>query len=226
MPRATFQINTVSLTSGGPGSCLQIPRISGVNVHPNSLDTDSDGIPDEVEHIIGTHATMADSDGDGRLDLAEILQDEDPLGGRSLPTGIIASLELKGEVGGVHRRVGGYTRAADRHCRDRSTWSGHRGRIGVQSAHRVGELALPGDAQDVAVDPPSGMAVIAATQNLHFVDVSEPMLPRLRRTANVSATQVEMVDGVAYAAVGARIMAYDPVSGDLLDSLVVPETPT
>ena len=67
----------------------------------------------------------------------------------------------------------------------------------------LGQLDLPGDATDVAVDSTLMIAAVAANGGgLHLVDVSNPMLPVLLRTINASASQVEALGGVAYATLG------------------------
>jgi hypothetical protein len=50
-----------------------LPTMSGV-------DTDSDGIPDALEKLLGTDPDKSDTDGDGYSDKTEILSGYDPLG--------------------------------------------------------------------------------------------------------------------------------------------------
>ena len=57
-----------------------------------------DGLPDDIEHAIGTALRRADTDGNGLDDFAEIQQGLDPFGGRPVATGILGQLPLSGEA--------------------------------------------------------------------------------------------------------------------------------
>lgn len=178
---------------------------------------------DLVEKTVGTNPDSADTDGDGINDYTEIKNGLDALGNRSFPTGVIATLALRGEANQV--TVVGSTDSPS----DLTAYvaSGSHGLAIVDVSQFgqpivLGQLDLPGDAQDVAVDSLSAVAAIASGRDgLHFVDVSDRMMPRKLRTAPVEARQVEFLDGVVYATAGSRIASYDPVSGDLITSLIV-----
>ncbi|MCA9072373.1 MAG: Ig-like domain-containing protein, partial [Planctomycetaceae bacterium] len=84
----------------------------------------------------------------------------------------------------------------------------------------LGQLDLAGDATDVAVDGSQNVAVLAANAGgVHVVDVSDPMLPSLLTTWDVSASQVELFEGVAYLAEGTSIVAVELASSDILQEL-------
>src|SRR5207244_993848 len=84
----------------------------------------------------------------------------------------------------------------------------------------LGQLDVPGDATDVAVDSNLKIAAVAANAGgLHLVDVSDPTQPKLLQTINAVANQVEVLDGIAYAAVGSACSSYDMLTGDLLQTL-------
>ncbi|MDA1053499.1 MAG: Ig-like domain-containing protein [Planctomycetota bacterium] len=189
-----------------------------------TLDPDGDGLGPIAEQAIGTSPTLADSDGDGISDSAEIEQGLDPLGGRSFPTGVIASLAIRGEA----REVVLTGSTTDSTVLTAYVASGSHGLAVIDASQFdrptiLGQLDLVGDAQDVAVDAVSSVAIVASgAGGLHFVDVTDQMMPKRVRTASVDATQVEMLDGVAYVAAGARVLGYDPVSGDLISTLIVP----
>ncbi|MDA1052075.1 MAG: Ig-like domain-containing protein [Planctomycetota bacterium] len=224
VPAAVFQVGMATVTSGGPGSCVQIPQASGRD--PDPTDTDMDGVPDEVELIIGTAINNGDTDGDGASDLAELLGGDDPLGNQSFPIGILARLELQGEANEVvvAQRLDGNGRQTAAYVA-----TGSHGMAIIDVTQRdnpiiLGQIDLLGDAVDVAVDPLSSIAAVASGDGgLHFIDITDPMMPVLLRTANIDATQVESLDGVIYAAVAGQIVSYDPVSGELLSSLLVPD---
>ena len=178
------------------------------------VDTDGDGLPDVGELAIGTSATLVDTDGDGITDDAEITQGLDPLDDRGFPTGIISTLPLPGESNEV---------VVEETTAYVATGSHGLAVIDVNQFNNpilLGQLDLAGDATDVAIDSRLGIAAVATgAGRLHFVDVSDPMLPTLLRTIDATAGQVEIVDGVAYVTVGGTLQAYDLLTGDLLQSL-------
>ncbi len=67
-------------------------------------DSDGDGLPDNIERIIGTDKSNPDTDNDGIDDFNEIELGLDPFGGQQVITGIIASLPLSGEAKAVENR--------------------------------------------------------------------------------------------------------------------------
>ncbi len=116
-------------------------------------DTDGEGLFDEAERIIGTSRTLADTDGDGINDRAEIEQGLDPLSNLAFPTGIIASLPLLGEAREVV--VEGSTLDAARQTAYVATGSHGLAIVDTSVFNNpivLGQLDLPGDAVDVAVD--------------------------------------------------------------------------
>ncbi len=205
-----------------PGSTLDLGCI--LPLIYDTDDTDNDGVPDEVEIAFGTSRTLADTDGDGISDLAEIQQGLDPLGGRGLPTGVIASLPISGQAKEVV--VAG---TAGNAAQQTAYIAAGTGGVAIVDATQfnkpllLSQLALPGDAVDVAVDPSANVAVVAAGDGgLHFVDVSDGKNPKIIRSVHVSATQVEVVDGIAYASVGGQILSYETLTGDQLSVINIP----
>ena len=213
----------LTLFSSSPGG--QGERGSIINLDTfGGLDTDGDGIPDVGEFAIGTNPNGIDSDDDGISDAAELEQGLDPLGGQAFPTGIIASLPLQGEanavvVEGDNLEAGGQTAYVA---------TGSHG-LAIIDAGQFnnpiiqGQLDLPGDATDVAVDPTLQIAAVATNSGgLQIVDVSDPMVPTLLRTVNITANQVEVLDGVAYATVSGTLEVVDLSTGEPLQSLNLP----
>ncbi|MCJ8281556.1 MAG: hypothetical protein MJK14_17270, partial [Rivularia sp. ALOHA_DT_140] len=185
-------------------------------------DTDFDGLPDDIELAIGTSPEKADTDDDGILDFTEIEQGLDPLGGRAFPTGIIASLELEGEAKEV------VVKGSSQNANDQTAYiaTGSHGLAIVNASQFnnpivLGQLDLPGDATDVAVDTNLSIAAVATnTGGLQLVDVSNTMLPELRQTLNISANQVEVLDGIVYAAAGSTLHAIDLLTGRIANLIL------
>ena len=78
-----------SFTSSASGIPTAPPTMNLVNIS-QMRDSDSDGLPDVAEGVLGTNPLLRDSDADGLSDLAEIQQGTDPLSGRAFPSGVIA----------------------------------------------------------------------------------------------------------------------------------------
>ncbi|GCL35462.1 hypothetical protein SR1949_05570 [Sphaerospermopsis reniformis] len=192
-------------------------------------DSDNDGLVDEAENIIGTTANKKDTDNDGINDLAEIQQGLDPLGGQAFPTGIISSLPLFGEAKAI--TVTGSTTNTQNQTAYVATGSYGLAIVNASQFNNpiiLGQLDLPGgDATDVAVDTNLQIAAVASNNGgLQLVDVSDPMLPVLKQTININASQVEVVDGIAYATVGTSLRAVDLLSGEQIQQVTLPGSGT
>jgi hypothetical protein len=162
----------------------------------------------------------SDTDGDGLADYVEVLRGLDPLGGRSLPTGVVSAVAMAGEA----KEVVAAILASDPARQLAFVATGSSGLAvadvtDVSKPRLLGQLDLPGDATDVAVDPLLGIAVVAANGGgLHFVDVTDPTQPNLVRTVSGAASQVEVGGGIAFVAGGTNLRSYNLLSGDLLQS--------
>jgi hypothetical protein len=212
--------------SSGPSGQKTMPP-TPVFLASTQNDTDGDGLPDDVETAIGTSLTKTDTDGDGIDDFTAVKQGLDPLGGHAVITGVIASLPLQGEanavvVTGSPLNAGGQTAFV-------ATGSYGLAIVDVTQFQKpilLAQLAIPGDGTGVAVDLKLNIAAVADNGGgLNFVDISNLMQPSLLRHIGVSAAQVRVKSGVAYAAVGSDVQAYDLLTGEELDSLSVGANP-
>jgi hypothetical protein len=217
----TGLVGISDFTTPGPGQQMDMPAIVlGQDLSP---DSDGDGLNDVAEFIIGTNPNNADTDNDGIRDLAEIQQRLDPLGGLGIPTGLIASLPLLGSAEEVV--AVGSTLSAQKQTAYVATGSYGLAVVDFSaftSPIVLGQLDLPGDAVDVAVDAARNIAVVVGSAGVHFVDVSDPMMPVLRQTVALplGATTVEILDGVAYAGTGlGEIVSLEIVTGERLETL-------
>lgn len=189
-------------------------------VRSQSRDTDSDGIPDDIENILGTSLFSEDSNSDGISDLAAIRQGLDPLAGRPVVTGIVANLPLQGEA----KQIVVVSDIDDVEKRTAYIAAGSNGLAIVEASQfnkptLVGQIDLPGDAVDVAVDGSLGVAAVATGSNLVLVDVSNPQQPVVVTSIAINATQVEISEGIVYVAVGGGLRSYALRSGTLIQSL-------
>jgi hypothetical protein len=187
-------------------------------------DTNGDGIPDVGKLAMGLPLTGPDRTVDGLSYAANLEAGLDPLGSGAGLTGVAASLPLQGQaqsvvLAGTALDPTGPTAYA-------YVATGSYGLAIVNASdfeHPVllGQIPLPGNSTDVAVDNNLQIAAVASTTGLNLVNVSNPVTPRLLQTISVESALVRVKDGVAYAAVAGQIQSYDLLTGDLLQSLLL-----
>lgn len=186
-----------------------------------ATDTDLDGLADDIEFAIGTDITKGDTNGNGLDDFTEIQLGLNPLDGTAFPTGVVSTLGISGGARDV-----ALSTSADGGVAQLAFVAAGAGGLAVVDASRfnkpvlLAQLALAGDAQDVVHDAQAKIAVVAAgAGGIHIVDVSNPSSPTLVRTINAVSTQVELLDGVIFTAVGSELRSYDVVTGERLASI-------
>ncbi len=86
----------IHFLSAEAGSITRIPESLLLPQGPDAPDADVDGLPDEVERVVGTDPVRPDSDGDGLIDGVEVQQGTEPLDGRPVRAGILASAPTPG----------------------------------------------------------------------------------------------------------------------------------
>lgn len=197
--------------SSGPGLGLPIPQF----LASTEADDDGDGLPNDVEDVIGTSKTKVDTDGNGVSDFAAIQQGLDPLGGRAFPTGIIGSLTLPAQVRGLI--VEGSTLDASTRTAYIANDTAGLSIVDITQPTNpllITTLQLPGTAHDVDLDSALGIAAVATGNGLQLVDVSDPMLPTLRQTVDLASVEhVEVFGGMAFITHNSDVVGIDLVSG-------------
>jgi Ca2+-binding RTX toxin-like protein len=189
---------------------------SGLIFRPSAaVDSDGDGLPDDIEHAIGTSSLKRDSNSDGLSDFDAVQNGKDPLGDFRLPIGVVGSLALPGEV------------------RDLALVSGLPALSGLTALIALGSsglaivdlstplnprllatLDLPGVSGAIAYDSQTRRAVLAANDRLLIVDLGNPVTPVLRESISGAASQVETLDGIAYVASGSLIRSFDLLTAE------------
>ena len=172
-------------------------------------DADGDGLPNEVEDIIGTNPANSDSDGDGILDGAELEQGTNPLNGFITQTGIIASVPTSSPATDV--------------CALNNLAVTANGGNGISvfnvlsglNPTRIADVDTPGTA--VAVASTGNFVAVADYQSgLAIIDLSDPAAIHMSHQLPLgAAVQAVAVSGpVAYAGTTlGQIVAVDLASG-------------
>ncbi len=208
------------------GQPTVIPAIAFVPA-TGAPDRDRDGLPDAAEHAIGTSPDQRDSDRDGIYDLTEIQQQTDPQSGQFLATGIRNTTRLAGEAKEVvvyGSRLNGESTLA-------VVATGLSGLAIVDVSLPaepivLSQIQLEGDSVDVAISSSLELAIVASKGGgIHFVDIRDSTNPILLRTIFVQATEIEVIEGVAIAAVDGLLRSYDLGTGQFLQSYQVGESP-
>jgi sugar lactone lactonase YvrE len=204
----------------GRGIDLSANLVFGPSTAP---DEAGNGLPDDVKFAVGTSLTKVDTTGDGIDDFTKIAEGLDPLGGRGVPTGVIASLALNGEA----QKVVVQGSAQDPQAQTAYVATGSYG-LAVVDVSRfnqprlLSQLPLPGNNLGVSLDPVRNQAAVAAgPAGLHVVDVSDPLHPVAGPTVALAngAQAVSVFDGVAYVASGPDLVGIDPVTGQVSQTL-------
>ncbi|WP_165421849.1 Ig-like domain-containing protein, partial [Rhizobium ruizarguesonis] len=182
-------------------------------------DKDQDSLSDLAEYILGTNLTNSDSDGDGVSDYAEVIAGTNPSDGRVLATGVLASVALEGQAQDIS------TEAFPDGMRVAFVATGSYGLalVDIRAPLRplvLSQIDLMGVTTDVAVDTRLNIAAVASTVGLQLIDISDPSAPALIQTLlGLATTQVEIIDGIAYANDSVSLKSFDLATGELLQTL-------
>ena len=214
--------------SSGPTATL-LPTVNGCPIGllltPLSAwgftDIGADGLPIEIDQVIGADPSVQYNFVAGISDLAALQEGLVSASSLVNTTGIIASLTLQGEARSVVL-VGSVTNSAQQ------TAYVATGSYGLaifdasnyQAPMVLGQIQLSGNATDVGVDSNLDIAAVATgTGGLQLIDVTDPTNPALIQTVAIDATAVQVFEGIAYANDGIKLDAIDLATDDILQSL-------
>lgn len=151
-------------------------------------DTDQDGLPDDIEYILGTRDDVVDTDGDGVSDYQEILAGTDPLDGLGGRVRLVADLPTVGPAIDL--------------CADDGALVAACGNAGIEiwnawqnmAPTSVARLDTPGAALRVACSQ-FRVAVADGAAGLALVDLSIPAIPVLRHQLQLGFVQAVAANG-------------------------------
>lgn len=162
----TLSFGAIVFTTPPAGRTFVIPGLDYEEV-PGMDDTDGDGLPDIHEGIAGTGINNPDTDGDGFLDGAEVVNGQDPLDGFIVDVGIIATGPTPGPAVDI--------------CAINNLAIVAMGTAGVSVFNvrngsepvRIAQVNTPGSAR--AVSCFGDLVVVAdGTEGLAVIDISDP----------------------------------------------------
>lgn len=207
---SSFGLRSVAPSPGVQSFAMNWPRLP-------TPDTDSDGLADVAEEIVGTSSTTADTDGDGVFDGTEIENGTNPLDGIIGGTGIMGSLPTNGSA--VDVCVDGRGLAAV------GTTTGVElvNVFGGMAPVRLARVPLPASAL-VACGTGRVLASLGS-QGLAIIDTSDPSTARVERRLQLgnvrAAAQLSSRFAVAGLSTG-RVVRIDIEEGVIVDTVDVP----
>ena len=98
LERAKANTLNLILTLGLELSAKDINRLPVANIAVAGMDTDKDGLPDDMETALGTDPLKADTDNDGYNDREEVIGGFNPLGQGLLPIDVKFAEKYKGKI--------------------------------------------------------------------------------------------------------------------------------
>ena len=229
-PESLIRVRTFRARNGAVGHWSGISSSNGTATAVGSvaeglfepeIDSDGDGLEDDVEDIVGTDATNGDTDFDGISDGAEVQEGSNPLDGLAVQTGVVATADTAGV-------------AVDVAARNDVVFVANSGNgvsvlnvVAGLSPVIVGQVDTPGDAHAVAFED-TLVAVADGPAGLAVVDISDPPAARIVRQLGPSilgggAQAVTVAGGTAYVGLDTnRVAAVDLASGTVLETVDLP----
>ncbi len=206
-------------TAGGPAGFTDLT--GGLFIRASEgVDTDGDGLPDEVELTIGTSVNSADTDGDGLDDYLEVRQGLNPADGVAPQVGTVGSTQVRDlafrVAAATFRDGGGETDLAFA-----LTVEPGLSTVDVSDPALpivISEIALPEDGEEIAVDAENRLVVISSSSGgLMVVDVSDPADPVVAARAPMATDpHLAVGAGMIFTAAESRMRAYDIFTGSPL----------
>lgn len=213
---STLFLGSVEFTSAEPGLLTEIPRV--VVVPPEGPDADGDGLVDLAELVVGSDLRRPDTDADGVLDSAEVVQGTDPSGPDQPANGVVHVVRLPGGLPQDVDAFGNLVAVTQRP-----------GGVALYNAFRgmaptlIAQVNTEGEAHEVSLGSDS-VVVADGSAGLAFFRLAE--LPTLNRAHRIELSgdcrTVEFAAGRAYAGLfDGRVLNVDLLSGGVLEEVLL-----
>ena len=187
----------------------------------NSVDSDTDGLSDLAEEIIGTNSTDADTDHDGISDGTEVSQGTDPLSGLAVQTGVVGTVDTPGNAVDVAAQNNVVVVA------DGAAGVAIYNVANTLSPVRIAQVDTPGTAKAVAMSA-NLVAVADGTSGLQVIDYTLPDGPVIvgQRNFGTSADAVAVAGSLAYTGLAnGQIAVVDLLGGTEIERVNLPAGP-
>jgi hypothetical protein len=184
--------------------------------------TGADGLPDDIAYVLGADPHRADNFVPGIPDITALQEGLISAPSLATTTGVIASLTLLGSAQAIV--IVASLTSASQQTAYIATGNYGLAIVDVGNSQKpvlLGQMSLPGTATGIAVDTALGLAAVATGSGLQIVNVADPFKPALAQTIAADATQVQIIDGIAYANDGAALASFDLATGQRLQSLAL-----
>ncbi|MEO8428561.1 MAG: hypothetical protein ABI651_15785, partial [Verrucomicrobiota bacterium] len=191
------------------GVATVMPTAPLIPLAENEPDTDSDGLPDTIETLLGTNPNSIDTDGDGVPDGAEIQLDTNPLDGIAAQLGLISSTQLP--LAPIRVRAENNI-AVLMDAKTNLMVLDIEDPLQPVMLSRASVTATFGFTGRLALTWPYALAVTDSSTTLF--DLSDPTNPVQKWTRNESATAGAIVFGRVYISNDQSVFAFDLESGE------------
>ncbi|MHA4866064.1 Ig-like domain-containing protein [Duganella sp. PWIR1] len=209
----------IDLPASNSGTSL---GLGALLLHPNiSIDTDNDGLNSDIEWVIGTSDSKADSNGDGITDLAAIGLGPNPLGPLT-SSGIIGAVALQGSATSVEVSTSPATNRTTAFVASAGYGLAIADVTDLASPKLLTEIRLTGEIKSISVDAARSVAAVAAgNSGIHLLDLTDLSNVTVTETLRFqdAADAVQVRDGLAYVATGSSIAVIGMLSGEILQLL-------
>ncbi|MBK9139074.1 MAG: hypothetical protein IPM17_09985 [Verrucomicrobia bacterium] len=184
-------------------------------------DSDGDGLPDDIEAVIGSNPAETDTDDDGLSDLEEVLSGLDPLASRPAQGGPLAVARTEGPARDLALAGDWLVTAED--TGGLGTWRP----MANGTLTRLGRIATPGPAQRLSVWD-RWAAVACGGSGLAVLDLAIPDRPQLAHVVPLKAGSRNAVLAIAGHALAApageaKLLAVDLLTGQVRSEVELPE---
>ncbi len=213
-------IGSVTFVSANGGQQTNIPTVSMV---ADTYPTAANGLSEDASFVLGVDPDQASNLVPGMTDAEALRSGVADSPSQANVTGVIGRVDLLGDAKTIVVEATGDN--AGRLTAYVATGSQGLAIVDVTNPRMMTTLAqldLAGDATDVAVDRQTRLTAVATSTGIVVVDAVTPTTPRVLHTFANAGADVEVLNGVLYAAKDGVLTAYDMATRDTIGSASFP----